>query len=367
MRRLLASLLAAGLVLGACGGDSGGDGPDPAEDPKGALTSAFENLGEWAGVDATLSLDTEADDLVAVSEGDLTEEQADTIVNSAVNLKAVGADNPEDAQVEFVLDIDGSLAEMRVLNNVIYARADVRDLVDKFGGDQAEVDAAVQQMSGQFDFIQPLVDGEWVGFEGAEQLTQQFGAPSPDAELQQRLTNDLAQAVEDNSTVTEEGSDDAGTHLVANLQIKPLYEALQESFAGLSQVPGTDLPSSAEVPDEEIAVDFWVDDGNLTQIGFDFMQVAELEDSSEIPEGVDQLGILLELAEFDDSIEEPDAATTVNLQELMGGLMGGLGGTETGGSSSEEVELGEDICEQLAEQPPEVQQQFVEQCPEFAQ
>jgi hypothetical protein len=363
-------LLAAGLVLGACGGDSGG-GPDPAEDPKGALTNAFENLGEYEGVDMTFSVDSTAEDLAAVAEGDLTEEQADMILNSSINMKAVGGESAEDTQVEFVVDIDGSLVEMRLVNGVLYARADVRDLVDQFGGSQEEVDAAAAQAGAQYDFVQPLIDGDWVGFEGAEALSQQFGGalPSPDAELQKQLTDDLAQAVSDSATVTEEGSDDAGSHLVADVNIKELYGALQESFGSLSQVPGTELPPADDVPDENISVDFWVDDGFLTQVGFDFVQFRDVEGVEDFPEGVDEFGLLLELDEFSDGVDEPDAAATVNLQELMGGLMGGLGGlggtdTDTGGSGSFSDE---EICETLKDSPPEVQAQFAEQCPEFAQ
>src|SRR5688572_11229563 len=160
MRRFFATLLAAGLVLGACGGDSGG-GPDPADDPKGALTNALENLGEYEGIDMTFSLDSTADDLAAVSEGDLTEEQADIILNSSINVKAISGESLEDTQFEFVVDIDSSLVEMRFVNGTLYARGDVRDLVDKFGGDQAMVDQAVSEGAAQYDFIEPLVEGEW--------------------------------------------------------------------------------------------------------------------------------------------------------------------------------------------------------------
>jgi len=369
MRRLFSVLLAAGLVLGACGGDSGG-GPDPADDPLGALTNAFENLGEYEGSSMTFRVDSTTEDLTTLAEGDMTEEQAEILLNSSINFKGNQAEDLEDAQFEFVVDIDGSLIEVRFVNSVLYARGDVRDLVDKFGGSQEEVDTAAAQAGAQFTFVDPLVDGEWVGFEGFQEILEQAAGgsiPSPDPELQKKFAEDLSNAVEDSATVTEEGSDDAGTHLVADVNIKDLYNALQESFASLSQVPGAELPTDEEIPDENIKVDFWVDDGFLTQIGFDIVQFKDIE-GAEFPEGVDELLLLLEIEEFGDSIEEPDAAETVNLQELMGGLMGGLGGlggteteTDSGGTSPE------DICETLNDSPPEVQAQFADQCPEFAQ
>ena len=372
MRRFFAVLLAAGLVLGACGGESGG-GPDPADDPQGALANAFANLTEYEGTSMTFSVDSTADDLVALAEGDMTEEQADLVLNSSISFSGNQAESLEDAQFEFVVDIDGSLIEMRFVNSVLYARGDVRDLVDKFGGDQAMVDQAVSEGSAQLPFVEPLVEGEWVGFEGFQQLLDQAAGgslPSPDPEIAQKFAEDLSKAIEDNATVTEEGSDDAGTHLVADVNIKDLYGALQESFASLSQVPGAELPTDSEIPDENIKVDFWVDDGFLTQIGFDLVQFKDIEGAEDFPEGVDEFALLLEIEEFGDSIEEPDAAETVNLQELMGGLMGGLGGlggtteTETGTTDPGGTE---DICETLKDSPPEVQEQFADQCPEFAQ
>ena len=371
MRRLFSVLLAAGLVLSACGGDSGG-GPDPADDPKGALINAFQNLAEYEGTSMTFGVDSTSEDLVALAEGDLTEEQADIILNSSIQFKGNQAESFEDAEGEFVVDIDGSLIEFRFVDNVVYARGDVRDLVDKFGGSQEELDAAAAQAGAQFTFVEPLVEGEWVGFEGFQELMEQAAGgsiSSPDPELQKKFTEDLTRAVEDSATVTEEGSDDAGTHLVADVNIKDLYNALQESFASLSQVPGADLPSGEEIPDENIKVDFWVDDGFLTQIGFDLVQFKDIE-GAEFPEGVDELSLLLEIEELGDSIEEPDAAETVNLQELMGGLMGGLGGlggTDTDTGTDTETGGTEDLCETLKDSPPEVQAQFAEQCPEFAQ
>ena len=54
----------------------------------------------------------------------------------------------------------------------------------------------------------------------------------------------------------------------------------------------------------------------------------------------------------------------MNLQELMGGLMGGLGGL---GGTESETDTGsdgtEDICETLKDSPPEVQEQFARPVP----
>ena len=333
MRRFLAVLLAAGLVLGACGGDGDG-GPDPADDPKGALINAFENLAEYEGTEVTLTVDSTPEDLAAVSEGSLTDEQADLVLNSSVVVKGAQGDSPEDAQVEFIVDIDGSLIEIKAVDKTLYARGDVRDLVDKFGGSQEEVDAAVSQVGAQYDFVRTPRRrrvGRLRGSRPTRPAVRRHSHSGRRASAEVRHRHGSS-AVEESSTVTDEGSEDPGQHLVANVNIRDFYTRFQDSLSSLGQLPGAPLPSAEEIPDQEIAVDFWVDDGNLTQVGFDFLQVAEME-GEEVPEGVDQLGLLVQIEEFTDGIEAPDAAATVNLQELMGGLMGGLGGLggDTGG------------------------------------
>lgn len=354
MRRMLAFLMVSVLVLGACN-KSGGEA---AEDPKGALTSAVGALGDTEGISMTFTVESTTGSLAAASEGEMTEEDAQKILDSSLSITAANLSDPENSQAEFVVDIAGNLVEFRALDDTIYLRADVRELTEEFGGDTAEIDAFVAQAPPGFEFAGPLAEGEWIAIEGAKEFSEQMGAPSPDAELQDKFAADLKKAVEDNAEVTSEGSDDQGDHVKATIKVKPLYESLVQSF-GTLQVPGAALPDSSEVPDEEIVVDFWVQDDVLSQIRLDITQFRDWE-GAEMPEGIEELALNIDLEESDEAIEAPEAAATVDFQQLFQGFLGGMTGSETETAPAEG-----DVCSQLVGAPPEVLEQFAEECPEL--
>jgi hypothetical protein len=374
VRRFLVLLLSGALTLSACGGDSG---PDPAEDPKGALTAALEKLGEYEGITATVSLDSDTGSLVAASEGELTEELAQVILDSSLAITSKSGDKPEDAQAEFVADIAGDRAELRVVEETLYARADVAELVARFEGDPAELDQFRQQAPPGFEFVGTLLDGDWIAITGAqefaEQFAEQFGGPIPSeeeaAEFQKELADKLSAAFEDNATVESVGSDDVGDHLEARIALRGLYEAfveLMQSAPGIGTLPPGTFPPASEVPDEELTVDAWIDGGDLVQIAFDFLKIAETFEAEPAPPGVENLGLRIQLEEFTGDVEAPDAADTVDFQQIFQGLLGAGIGSGSGSMEVEQPDLGE-LCSQLEGAPPEVVEQFAEECPELQQ
>lgn len=371
MRRILATLLTSALFLSACGGSD--SGPDPADDPKGALQSAIEALGDYEGMTVVASLNTDAASLVASSEGSLTADQAQTIVDSSLSFTAREGDTPEDAQVEIVADIAGDKAELRVVEGTVYVRADVRDLVARFGGDPDDLDQGLQGAPPQFNFLQAGLEGEWIGIEGAQEFAEQFGGTTPsdeDLELARELANKLVQAIDENSTVTSAGSDNIGDHLEVSLAIRPLAEAFID--VARSVPGGAALPAEAfdlsEIPDKQVPLDIWLADGRISQIEMDLIEMAEVMEADPPPPGVETLGVRLAIAEFTGGVDAPDAAEMVNFGELMQTFMGGFG--MGSGSTTEEIEMQPDfteLCEQLAGQPEEVVSQFAEECPELQQ
>lgn len=361
MRRTLAFLLVTALVFGAC--NKSGGGGDAAEDPKGALVSAVGALGEVDGIATTITIESTVESLAAASEGDLAEEDAQKILDSSFSFRAKG-DSPENGQAEIVFDIAGDLVEMRVLADTLYVRADVRDLVEQFGGPSSEIDQFVASAPPGFEFASPLVEGEWIAIEGARQFSEQFGAPSPDAELQKEFANSLQTAVEDNSEVTSEGSDDKGDHVRAAVEIKPLYDSLRETFGTLN-VPGAALPEATDVPDETLLIDFWIQDDRLSQIQIDVTQFRDWE-GAEMPEGIEELVLDIDIEESSDDVEAPEAAASVDFQQLLQTFMGGITGSQSeSGSATIEAPAEGDVCSQLAGAPPEVLEQFAEECPEL--
>lgn len=359
MKKIVALLASTALSLTACGGTAG---PDPAEDPKAALVSALESMEEYDGVELDISLDTDTDSLVAVSEGELQREDAETIAASSINIKSVSAEDPDEAQSEMVADIEGNAVEMRMVDKVVYLRGDVRELAERFGASQEELDQAAREAPPEFDFIGPALDGEWIAIENLEQLQEQMGIPTPDPEAQQQMAEDLKRAVEEEAQVTSEGDDDVGHHLVATMGVREMWQAIEPSLRSLASAgfPAESFPKASDLPDEEVSLDVWVADDKVEQMVLDFKQFEGWEDGEDFPEGVERLGLLMDVAEFTDDVEAPEDAHSVDAQTLMQMFGGGMGmGGEDGGA--------EDFCEQLQDAPADVQSQFADECPEFAQ
>ncbi|HEY7874914.1 MAG TPA: hypothetical protein VIG64_07300 [Actinomycetota bacterium] len=373
MRKFLAAIAAAALLLAACGGDDGGSGGGGGGSPEETLRQAVENLSE-GGHTFTLSLSSDAEQLAALSEGELNEETASKILDSSLSFSFNDADDPAEAEVAIAANIAGSTdVELRVVDEVLYLRVDVDSLLDLAGPEakaQAgpQIQAFVQQAQAQgLDWVEPGVNGEWLAFTGFAQLLEQFGgglAASPSAE-QQAIVDQFAAALTDDATVTSEGDEDAGEHLVASIEYKALIDNFKELAEGLGQaVPTTDLPADSEIPEGEMTVDFWVSDGELTQVELDFVQLA-VASGEEVPEGLDTFGLRVAIEGFDGGVEVPSDANEVDLTQLIQSFAGGLGGS-TGGTGAGGGATGMDaFCEQLKSQPKSVQKQFAADCPDL--
>jgi hypothetical protein len=367
MRKLLAAIAAATLLLAACGGDDGGGGGGGS--PEETLTQAVENLSE-GGRTLTFSLSSDASSLTAASEGSINEETAAKILDSSLSISANDADDPADAQFAFAANIAGSTdVEFRLVDGTVYLRVDLDSLLDLAGPEakaaaQPQIDAAVQQAAAQgLDWVEAGASGEWLAFTGATQLLEQFGgglAASPSSE-QQAIIDQFAAALTDSASVTSEGDEDPGEHLVASVEFKELYDNFLQLAEDLGQaVPTTELPPESEIPEGEMTVDFWVSDGQLTQVELDFLQLAQLGDE-EIPEGVETLGLRVTIEEFSGDVEAPSGATQVDLAQLIQTFSGGnLGGAGGGAPADGGMEA---FCEELKAQPKSIQKQFAAQCP----
>lgn len=331
LRRLAAPLLAGALLLGACS-DGGGE-QEAAENPEQAFTDALDALAEYEGV--TLVMTIEADP-AALEADDTPPEVAEAIVNSSITISAKG-ETAENAQAEVTINVDGNedAAQIAAVDQSIYLRADVGELVEKFGGDTSQVDAFAQQASAQgFDFAQALVDGEWVGIEGVDEIAEQLGLPQASADPEQaaQVADQIAQILEKNADVSSEGSDDVGAHLVVTV---PLRDTLQELMGALQEVAGApagSLPTDglSEVPDADIPIDVWVSDGRLVQVELDVVAIAEAT-GEEPPEGVDEFAIRFTIDEFTEDVEAPDDFTAIDVQQLIQSFFGAaMGSTEAG-------------------------------------
>ncbi|HEX2050321.1 MAG TPA: hypothetical protein VHJ34_06755 [Actinomycetota bacterium] len=375
MRKLLTALAACALVLSACADD----GPSAEENPKDAVTNALDNLSQAEGMTVTVSLAADASQLVELSEGEISEEQANQIVESSITFAGNNAENVEDSQAEITADVAGvdNAVELRVVGSTLYARAEVEALADTFGADTSQLDAVAQQASAQgMDFVEPALQGEWIGLEGLDQLSQAAGVSQELTAQQRKLQNELVDALERSSRMSFEGSDDVGDHVVATISLRDAYEGFAEAMQSLGQA-GAQMPPTSQVPDEDVSVDLWVDGDQLTQIELDVLQFARFADEPvDVPDG--RIALRLALEEGEVSVEAPEDAVTVDVQQLMQGFLGGMGTETDTGTEPAEGDGGgaggtEAICRQIADQlkgqPKATVQQAIEQlrdqCPDL--
>lgn len=363
MRKILTFLLAGAVLLGACGGDTSAN-------PKQTLTQALDNLGGRDAFSLTFTLQSDVDSLVAASEGDLSSEDAQKILDSALTIAGNQSDDPADARGLVVADVAGldNAIEIRAIGTTLYARADAKGLAETFGQDPAQLDAFAQQASaGGLDFLVAAVNGEWISISGLQELAQQFGAPATPNPADLKAMQSFAEALKQSSSVTSEGSEDAGEHLVVTVSLRAAYEHFVDLAGQLSAgLPVGDLPSASEVPDEQLRVDVWVADEQVTQVEFDFVQLGSFE-GADMPEGVERLALRMAIEDFSGEVEEPADAVEVDLAQLMNMFTMGLG-TDTGGSQTIPTDICSELEGALQGAPQEVidqlEVQYGSQCPE---
>jgi hypothetical protein len=375
MRKLLILAVAAVLLAGACGSD------DAAENPQGSIDGAVNALSDYEGYTITLTIDSTADSLVALSEGGLTPEQAQQILGSSFTMSSTNTEDPKEAAGEMAVDIAGKADsfELKFLSGTMYLRADVAGIMDTFGADSSQLDAFKSQAGSQpgFEFVEPALNGEWIAITGFDQLLQQAGSSQNQlTDAQQNAIDGFAKALKENTEVEAGDKDGPGTNLVVTANLRDLYQAVLDLQASVGEAAG-EMPSMEEVPDENVSIDTWVDGDRLTQIQIDLTQFKDFPEA-EIPEGVDEFAITVGLEEFTGGVQAPDGATEVDVNQIMQGLFGGLGGSiggDTGGDKgggAGEVDPGE-LCDELEKQlegqPDEVVQQFVDlygqDCPDL--
>jgi hypothetical protein len=373
--KLLPLLAAAALLAAACS-EADQAQQEVNDDPENALESALDNLADYQGTSLGFSIEGSADSLIALSENELTDKQAQQILDSSLRMTSKEAEDINDQQAEFSATIAGqeNALEIKTIGTTLYARADVSGLIDTFGGEQANLEALARQAATQpgFEFIGTLLDGDWIAVTGAAKFAEQLTGQSVEeqTEQQQAMAEELANSLKENAEVEAGDKEGPGGHVVVTLPLRALVEDFKEitQAAGTLASGGAPLPDADELPDEDIILDVWIDDEEVTQVELDIIQFADWEEADDFPEGVDDLRLRMSVAEFTGSVDEPDAAAEVDVSELMGLLMGG--GFESGsgrglpGGGAEGSEQ-DDVCAEieaaLEGQPDEVIEEAAKQ------
>jgi hypothetical protein len=330
--------LGAGLLLVTGATACAGDTTDANDDPRTALTEAIEALEDYDGIELGFGIDGDRDAIMAADE-EIDENTADLVLNSSVIVRAAGEDE-SDAQAEVLVNLDEQqVLEVRVLpEQRFYVRVDL-DAVATALDDPAIADGldeavGMAEMFGLGELATAVRAGDWVQLTGIEQLAEFASGASgggdedqPTEEevedVRERVVASLQRFVAEDVELTHVGEESAGERITATTTEGDLAGLFEEIATIASDVSGVDPADvGAEVPadadsDTPIDIDFWIDGGELSQIGFDLSQ-AEGEDA--LPEGT---YLLVTIEEFTGSVDAPEESTEIDLFAIMGNLFGG--------------------------------------------
>ncbi|NEK84997.1 hypothetical protein GCU60_04370 [Blastococcus saxobsidens] len=301
-RRLLVGGSVLALLSGtaACGMQS--------IEPKIQLRDALRAFGDQSSGAVRLSVPSSEDDVRAFIEAvDDTSGDADVpddvlrtlLSTSVVHGYDSGEDDedPADDAVRTVVEIgDLTAVEVRAIGETVYTRADVDGLLDEFPDLAADVDSFRAELDGVDGapssvpeaLLAParaLLDGGWVSVDGEvllAQLEELGGTPSAgqEAQLQSDLQELAGKALQDAVVGVERTGedDDLGDQLTVRLNLRKGYETVRDGLPAIvpddveDEAVLAELPPADEVPDKDVEVSVWVQDGELTRAELDAAQ-----------------------------------------------------------------------------------------------
>jgi hypothetical protein len=204
----------------------------------------------------------------------------------------------QSGSVGMLVNYRGSgLAELRMVNGVVYAKADGPTILKLAGEPQSELDDALAGAPPALAPLTKAAHNQWVSIDLASALPSALkdltpgGVPTPTASINpatiQNLLDSLKSAYRKNVTIKKIGSGDKGTEYQLSAPIKQIAAAVEpqlESLAGQLGDPAADLGADApslkvevhselgKLPNSNFDADVWVKDDKLTGFAVDVAQ-----------------------------------------------------------------------------------------------
>ncbi|WP_052668000.1 hypothetical protein [Nitriliruptor alkaliphilus] len=332
--------LGAGLLFTTSLTACNGGGTDAEDDPTTALQEAVEALADYDGIELRLSIDGDRDAIIEAADGELDEDTADLLLGSSLLLRAAGEDEA-DAQAEFIVELGGREAvEVRVLpEQRFFVRVDldaIGDVVDDpdfaSGVDEA---VGMAEAFGLGEVASAARAGDWIELKGFEQLAEfagGFGGDTTEDEpteeqiedVRERIVASFQRFLAQDVTLEHVGEESAGDRITATTtegDLARLFEEISRIAGDLSGVDpdafgDTGVDTTSDTP---VQLDFWIDGGELRQVGYDLSQI---EGDDTAPEGT---YVLATIAEFSGTVEAPADAVEIDLFAIIGNMFGGMG------------------------------------------
>ncbi|KDN83215.1 hypothetical protein [Kitasatospora cheerisanensis] len=340
------------------------------------LSGAFEKLGDAKSLSFQLSVDATPDQIVAFGKAvddPIEQKDADLFADLTLNV-SMSADKPLKDTEAFKSRNIGALndpydlkgvavgyalaakksgqtyADVRIVGDKLYLKADVRGLARMGGQDTGEIDQLMAQLPPEAAPVKDVVDGKWVSMDlkklreasekekgsgsplGGNPLTgSPLGAmPSFDPAEMQRFGDTVKAVVSKNITVEEKGKSGDADVIQVSAPARPLVEGLMKAVEKLASgssafppIPSDDMP---EVPDRKFAADVLIKGGKAQAVTFDLMQFADK------PDAAAHFPLRLGFVSDAPAVTAPAGATEFDLSKLQeaAAKLAAAGGSEGG-------------------------------------
>jgi len=333
LRRTPALAALAAVVLAACGAAQ-------ALAPRVALREAAKATAAQAGTALTLGLvGSEADINTLLNEGkELSAEERKGMAALRTSRLTISTDRGPDAASpaddRFAVDLTlGDVAhavEIRMVDKVLYARADVAGLARQFDADPALVDKAVAGAGAAgLGFLSEAAAGHWISTDLSPVVQQGTwglpGVPGLPAGGIAGLVEAVKATFGQDVAIARLKPDGTGDHYALTVPLRRVYERLLPAIGGLTGgLPGASaVPPLEAVPDRSVTADAWVSDGRIVRGELDLTQFAE-QGSAGKPPG--RVALRVDIAPLTGGVKAPEGAVKVDFSQIFSRLAGAVPG-----------------------------------------
>ncbi|AVH61228.1 hypothetical protein C4B68_16415 [Streptomyces dengpaensis] len=295
---------------------------------------AVDRLGEQKSLSFQLDLDADSDAITELagdsgSDDALPPEFAKFIsglrVDVSVKSKKALSDSGEKDLIGTSVKIagaDGVLVEYRVVGDFTYYRADMKAVGEAMGFPMP----TPEEIPDSEKEFRKVLEGEWVKVDTSElaeatQMSEESAKGSDsadeiDAKTQQKIIKAVRGVIAHEVTFSAKGSSDGTEHVVAKGNFRDLIRGVFDKLRPLEGdlPPGTDLPSDKdlkEAPNKNVAVDFTLKNGDLTQVKIDLAVLAEDPKAAKLP-------LVLKFSKAGD-VSAPAGATEIPVDKVPSG------------------------------------------------
>jgi hypothetical protein len=306
-KRLLAGVVAGGTALAVLVGCAAQQ--IQALEPRLELRDAVQRLADVQQAGFTLKLTGDADDLIAAADDEMTTEDATTarqLFNSSVTIAYDrGGAGAQDDRSMVAVTVDGVTGtEIRYIGGLLYAKAPVTALAEKFGATAADVKSL-----GELPGLAAFADGRWVSVDSKEVIDlagAETGLPTRDLEQATTVDELIASArnLLGDASVVRDSAD--ATHLIVTSSTAKAYAEAKRFATAVSASLAEELTDAPS--DRPVVLDLWIDDGRLTAAEINILQFVD--------GATGRVAARLEVA-TGAPITVPDGATKLDLAGLL--------------------------------------------------